>query len=119
MSNDPPRLTSAIPILMTGRLDETVAFIERLGFQTRYIDGSFAIANRDDIELHLGALEGLDPRQNNWECRINVNGIEALYESFPSDAIHPNGKLETKPWGFKEFAVLDPGGLCIHFAERI
>jgi hypothetical protein len=104
---------------MTGRLAETVAFFERLGFTARVNDGSFAILNRDDVELHFGALDGLEPGQNNWECRINVVGIETLYESFPADAIHPNGKLETKPWGFKEFVVIDPGGLGVHFAERI
>jgi hypothetical protein len=111
-------LKSAIPILMTGSLAETVAFFERLGFTARVNDGSFAILNRDDVELHF-VLEGLEPGQNTCECRINVAGIETLYASFPPEAIHPNGKLEAKPWGFKEFAVLDPGGLCVHFAERI
>ena len=119
MTRNAPRLTLAIPSLMTGDLKATVDFFERLGFTTRVNDGSFAILNRDDVELHFGLLAGLKPGQNNWDCRIHVTGVEALYASFPPDAIHPNGKLETKPWGFKEFAVLDPGGLCVHFAERV
>jgi hypothetical protein len=118
MNDGTPRLTAAIPVLMTGKLAETVAFLERLGFSTRLNDGAFAIVSRDNVELHFGLMEGLEPRDNNWECRINVSGIDALYKSFPPEAVHPNGKLEVKPWGFKEFAALDPGGLCIHFAER-
>jgi hypothetical protein len=31
--------------------------------------------------------------------------------------IHPNGVLETKPWGLKEFTVLDLDGNGITFYE--
>ncbi|MDJ0679472.1 MAG: hypothetical protein QNJ18_06365 [Xenococcaceae cyanobacterium MO_167.B52] len=34
-----------------------------------------------------------------------------------TEIIDPNGKLETKPWGMKEFAILDPAGVCITFCE--
>ncbi len=33
--------------------------------------------------------------------------------------IHPNGPLDTKPWGTKEFGVLDPTGVCITFYEPV
>jgi len=33
--------------------------------------------------------------------------------------IHPNGHLEMKPWGQKEFALLDPDNNLLTFGERI
>lgn len=45
---------------------------------------------------------------------------EQLYEELQAkggEMIHPNGKLEMKPWGTTEFAILDPAGICITFYE--
>jgi len=29
--------------------------------------------------------------------------------------VHPNGPLQTKPWGTKEFGAIDPNGVCVTF----
>ncbi len=119
MTEPAPVLQSAVPILQTGNLAASVAFFERIGLVSRYNDGRYAIVARDAIELHFGLMEGLDRLENNWECRINVTGIRAFYEQcIAAGAVHPNGVLELKPWGFWEFALLDPGGICVHVAER-
>jgi len=34
-------------------------------------------------------------------------------------SIHPNGYLETKPWGQREFALLDPDKNLLTFGESI
>jgi len=34
-------------------------------------------------------------------------------------AIHPNGSLQTKPWGHKEFALLDPDSNLFTFGKKI
>jgi hypothetical protein len=31
--------------------------------------------------------------------------------------VHPNGSLQTKPWGTKEFGAIDPNGVCVTFQE--
>jgi hypothetical protein len=31
--------------------------------------------------------------------------------------IHPNGKLQTKPWGQKEFSILDPDNNLLTFGQ--
>lgn len=33
--------------------------------------------------------------------------------------IHPNGPLQTKPWGQREFALLDPDNNLITFGQGI
>jgi hypothetical protein len=31
--------------------------------------------------------------------------------------VHPNGKLENKPWGIRQFSILDNSGNILHFGE--
>ncbi len=119
MSESTPSLVGAVPILCTGKFDQSVSFFRRLGFDTRYKDDMYAIMGRDSVELHLAEEKSLDARDNMHQCRFYVRNVDALYAAFPDDAIHPNGKIANMPWSTREFAVLDPGGLCIKFVEAI
>jgi uncharacterized glyoxalase superfamily protein PhnB len=51
--------------------------------------------------------------------RLAVKGIEAMYAEFQKRGgkVHPNGPLQTKPWGTKEFGTIDPNGVCVTFQE--
>jgi hypothetical protein len=44
--------------------------------------------------------------------RNAVQGIEAMYAEYQKHGgkVHPNGALQTKPWGTKEFAAILPLG---------
>jgi hypothetical protein len=33
--------------------------------------------------------------------------------------VHPNGALQTKPWGTKEFGAIDPNGVCVTFQQPL
>jgi len=60
----------------------------------------------------------IDPARSDWMCYFRVTGIEELYEEYSRRRIiHPNGPLEAKPWGQKEFAVLDLNGALLRFGE--
>ena len=53
-------------------------------------------------------------------CYINVKEIDKLYAQYePLGVIHPEGKLEEKPWRMKQFSILDNNGNIIHFGERV
>lgn len=51
--------------------------------------------------------------------RIAVAGIEDLYAEYQKRGgkVHPNGPLQRKPWGTREFAAIDPNGVCVSFKE--
>jgi len=51
--------------------------------------------------------------------RIAVQGIESIYAEYQKRGgkVHPNGPLQTKPWGTKEFGPIDPNGVCVTFQE--
>ena len=46
-------------------------------------------------------------------------GITTFYQDLQAKGveIHPNGRLEDKPWNMKEFALLDPNGTLLTFGQ--
>ena len=52
---------------------------------------------------------------------IRTDNIERFYQTLLDNKtrIHPNGLLETKPWGQKEFSLLDPDSNLLTFGESI
>ena len=52
-------------------------------------------------------------------CRINVQGIDELYEQIVSwGIVHPKAPLEAKRWGVREFGIVDVNGNLVWFVER-
>lgn len=79
------------------------------------------MVEKDEIQIHFFEFKDLNPAENYGQVYIRTNNIGNLYQQF-LDAkvrIHPNGQLETKPWGQKEFAILDPDYNLITFGESI
>ncbi|MEP6262536.1 MAG: hypothetical protein ABJ092_13225 [Gillisia sp.] len=50
---------------------------------------------------------------------IRANDIDKLYQTLLDNkvSIHPNGQLETKPTGQREFSLLDPDNNLLTFGE--
>jgi DNA-binding transcriptional MerR regulator len=111
-------LRQAIPVLASLDLEATQRFYaDRLGFDPLFTYPDYAIADRDGIRLHFWLTDDADiPKSTS--CRIEVTGIDALYEELTAtEVVHPNGPLTAQPWGMKEFAVLDGDGNLIKFSE--
>lgn len=95
-------------------------YINKLGFQEVSDYGSYIIFKNDEIELHFFEFKELNISENYGQVYIKTKGIEKIYQTFlDKEVIHPNGHLETKPWGQKEFSVLDPDNNLLTFAEQI
>lgn len=111
---------NAIPVLPALDIAKSIIFYEQLlGFTKRFEFDDYAGLARDAIEIHLWLCEDSHIPKNT-SCRINVNNIEGLYAEYQRvEVIHPNSKLEIKPWRLKEFVILDLYGNAIHFAEPI
>jgi DNA-binding transcriptional MerR regulator len=111
-------LMRAMPILASTNLDETAGFYqERLGFKTVFQSADYAIVARDDVAVHFWLCDDEEiPKVT--ACRVEVQGVSELYREYESaNVIHPNGPLQDKPWGTREFAVLDGHGNLITFFE--
>ncbi|OWK99443.1 glyoxalase/bleomycin resistance/extradiol dioxygenase family protein [Kaistella haifensis DSM 19056] len=79
----------------------------------------YLMIKKDQIELHFFLFESINPLENYGQVYIRTYGIESLYEDFLRKQIdiHPNGKLQEKPWGQKEFSILDPDGNLLTFGQ--
>jgi hypothetical protein len=98
-------------------------YIKLLGFSdisaADYED--YLLLKKDHIEIHFFAFKELDPKENYGQVYIRTIHIEALYKSLleNTSCIHPSGHLQTKPWGQKEFAVLDPDNNLLTFGQSV
>ena len=119
-----PQLGNISPLIPAGdNVEEAIAFYEqKLGFKVIHQEGKparMAIVERDGATIFL-VKNDYQPLDNSIALRIKVSGIEQLYQEFLAkgdDIIHPNDKLATKPWGPKEFSIIDLAGVCITFYE--
>ncbi|MEQ9299823.1 MAG: hypothetical protein RIF33_14715 [Cyclobacteriaceae bacterium] len=64
---------------------------------------------------------GLDPKENYGQVYIRTDNIDAVYQTLLDNqtSIHPNGKLAIKPWGQKEFSLLDPDTNLLTFGQSL
>jgi catechol 2,3-dioxygenase-like lactoylglutathione lyase family enzyme len=98
-------------------------YINQLGFQpvgVKDFEG-YLMLQKDYIELHFFAFPDLNPLENYGQVYIRTDNIETLYQSLLNQEvpIHPNGALQTKPWGQKEFSLLDPDHNLLTFGQSV
>jgi hypothetical protein len=112
------RLKSTIPKLPATSIARSIEFYETLGFSQLLAYPDYGIVERDDVQIHLWRCANPEIARSSG-CRVVVEGVAELYARYSSlNLIHPNGALETKPWGWREFSVLDADGNLLTFAER-
>lgn len=92
-----------------------------LGFKVIGDYESYLMVQKDKIEIHFFEFKELDPKENYGQVYIRTDNIEDFYQTLldKKTSIHPNGPLEKKPWGQKEFSVLDPDTNLLTFGQGI
>jgi catechol 2,3-dioxygenase-like lactoylglutathione lyase family enzyme len=98
-------------------------YLNKLGFKEygkADYDG-YLMIEKDDIQIHFFEFKDLDPNENYGQVYIRTNDIGQLYQSLLDNKIriHPNGPLQLKPWGQKEFSLLDPDKNLLTFGESL
>ena len=81
----------------------------------------YLLLKKDNIEIHFFEYKRLYPKENYGQVYIRTNAIESLYQALlnNNNNIHPEGHLQTKPWGQKEFAMLDPDNSLLTFGQQV
>lgn len=98
-------------------------YINKLGFQefgSADFDG-YLMVQKDHIQIHFFEFKELDPKENYGQVYIRTDAIDQLYQSLLDNKIpiHPNGHLAIKPWGQKEFSLLDPDNNLLTFGQTL
>lgn len=120
------KIKGAIPVLPAVDVAESLKWwTEICGFKETFRDAtppSYAGINRDEAYLHIAGMTDKALARvvgDQVMVRLSVKGIDALYAEYQSRGgkVHPNGPLQTKPWGTREFGAIDPNGVCVTFME--
>jgi len=121
-----PTIKGAIPVLPAADAAESLKWwTEICRFTETFRDATppnYAGINRGEAYLHIAGMNDKTLARkvgDQTTVRLAVKGIEALYAEYQERGgkVHPNGALQTKPWGTKEFGAIDPNGVCVTFQE--
>ncbi len=126
------KLEATTPVLLVGDIAATMAWYRvNLQFDGRAVPEqpphTFGIMTRDSVEIFLQQLDGYrapdlyDRRDGGvWHVYVRVQGVGELYETA---ARAPNltmvYTLQRQWYGQLEFAVRDPNGYVLVFAEPV
>jgi catechol 2,3-dioxygenase-like lactoylglutathione lyase family enzyme len=98
-------------------------YLNQLGFRelgSADFDEYLMVA-RDNIEIHFFEFKALDPKENYGQVYIRTDDVDKLYQEMLDKklSIHPAGHLQIKPWGQKEFSMLDPDHNLLTFGQGV
>lgn len=106
-----------IPILYSNDIGASIAFYEELGFaiDAKHSAHGYLIVEYGKIEIHFQFSDTLNPKTNEGACYIRCDDPDGLFEVFAraklGDSSIPRiDKIENKPWGMREFAIIDNAG---------
>ena len=121
------KVQSAVPVIATEDVMETVRYFEEvLGFEKQWTWGDppeYAGLKAGDALLYVNydpdmadaiGEDGLAPEIFLW-----VEGINEVYEQHRSCGAEVIEELCERPWGAKQYVVLEPNGYRIKIAEDL
>src|SRR3982074_1571123 len=109
-----PIIKAAIPVLPAADTAESLKWwMEICGFKETFRDNTpptYAGINRRDAYLHIAGVDDKALARKVGDqtmVRLAVTGIEAMHDEYQKRGgkLHPNGPLQTKPWGTKELGA--------------
>lgn len=106
-----------IPILYSNDIGASIAFYEELGFaiDAKHSAHGYLIVEYGKIEIHFQFSDTLNPKTNEGACFIRYDDPDELWGKFSRAHLKSAGipridKIENKPWGMREFAIIDNAG---------
>jgi len=81
----------------------------------------YLMVEKENFQIHFFMFKELDPRENYGQVYFRTDQIDVLYQTFLDQGIeiHPNGHLSDRPWGQREFHLLDPDHNLLTFGQSI
>ena len=114
------RLSSAAAVLPVRDLAAALTHYRDLGFEVEAFDGApYGFARRDEVQLHLSELAGLDPAASLTSVYLYVDDADALAAEWEGVA---GGRLVAPvdtTYGLREGAHIDPDGNLLRFGSPL
>lgn len=115
------KFKNLIPKIFYARLQDGLDFfVDGLGFQVLHQDAGMAVIARDGAKAYL--VENAEwAALDRPELSIDTDQIEDVFAEITARApqlLHPNSnRIAQKPWGSREFALLDKTTVCVVFRQ--
>lgn len=110
-----------IPKIFYDHLQDGIDFfVGGLGFEVLYQDAELAVVARDGAKAYI--VESPEyAAKDRPELSIETDNIDKVFDEMSSRSLHllhPNlSNVSLRPWGAREFAMLDKTTVCIVFRE--
>jgi catechol 2,3-dioxygenase-like lactoylglutathione lyase family enzyme len=109
-------LEKALPALPLDDVAAGVAYYrDVLGFKINYQQHDLGVMDRDAVTLLLVART--EKHKGIGSCYLYVENADALYEELRAKGANLQGEPVSRPWGLREFRILDPEGNDIGFGQ--
>jgi hypothetical protein len=95
-------------------------YINKLGFREfgRADYEGYLMVQKDSVQIHFFEFKELDPKENYAQVYIRTDDIDSSYHAAKLQNVISN-ELEHKPWGQREFSVLDPDSNLLTFGQGV
>ena len=117
----PAMLEAAVPILSVTDLSQALEYYERvLGFQVAWRWGEpprLISICRDRVEVNLSQSSEGKPGVS--KVYFQMAGVDAYYSHVSTSGAKVVIPLADRPYGMRDFRVIDPGGNELSFGEAI
>jgi catechol 2,3-dioxygenase-like lactoylglutathione lyase family enzyme len=113
-----PRLSRIAPEIPVANLPRsTDYYAAKLGFRVamEMPDRQYAIVERDDVAIHL--FEDSGRSHSAVSIHIFSDGLDELHSEFIQRGARFSQGIVRKPWGNRDFRVMDDSGNEIKFTE--
>ena len=98
-------------------------YLNKLNFQEfgcADFDG-YLMVQKDNIQIHFFEFKELNPKENYGQVYIRTDDIDEWYNLALEKKLNITlaGHLQIKPWGQKEFSLLDPDNNLLTFGKSL
>jgi hypothetical protein len=110
-----------IPKIFYDRLQDGLEFfVDGLGFEVLYHDAGMAVIARDGAKAYIVQSPEYAAKDRP-ELGIDTDDVDRIFDEMSARVphlLHPNSNtVALKPWGAREFAMLDKATVCVVFRE--
>jgi len=96
-------------------LDRSLAFYTRLPGVTVEVHEPGLIAI---VRIGRGRLGLLQRGTGRFHVELETDDLEGVYEALRQTGIEPKGPPTLRPWGDRDFQVIDPDGYVLEFESE-
>lgn len=120
------KLRNSTAVFLVGNIEPTMAWYERLGFESEYYAPGFAILRRDEVEIFLQQHPGYEAPEDRgrherlaWDVYIVTDNVRALFEEYLSLGMKISRQLSEQAYGIIEFDFMDLNERRLVFAQPL